>query len=395
MLVVTDDPIIVCKLAPDVPEHDHDAGLEVGVNGVQQVDSSEKGDGFQLGLPSGSTLVRKRTLSFPRPTTKTADDAGEVSTSTSPPHDVVQELLSSVDKLLRSETADLGRSATAPVPVARVEESKDHRIPHGAAKQPSVAKLLKTFPTSIRDRANSLTDPQPLPFRWKFPPHSRFRVKDHKAYSAMRSEKNIEWYVTTGLLIEDRQGLRWAAGGFDYLLFWHDDGMPTPEGVKVGEKRLTVGPEYMRKCQKERWQADMESTPVRERPATPIVEKPDPIEDDFAPLTRVSSLPPTPSSARSLPPRCRSAMKHRRGASTPTSPLTPLFPSSTNRPESPGSGRRVTLDRRRRHRMVEVEVDEAGAAVEEEGRVVERRLEWTDSLSDNEGRTSKNMLGKT
>ena len=126
----------------------------------------------------------------------------------------------------------------------------------------------------------------------------------------------------------------------------------------------------------------MRNTAIVERPATPIVESPDPAEDDFVPLSRWSSAPLSPSCERGLPPRSRSALRQRREGSV----LETLF-------LLPESGRRVKLDKRRRQRRIKPKVDEAGAAVEEEGRIVERRLEWTDSLSDNEGRTARNWFG--
>ncbi|KAI4953991.1 hypothetical protein J4E91_001700 [Alternaria rosae] len=148
----------------------------------------------------------------------------------------------------------------------------DSRTPHGPAHQPPTEKLLKTVPTSLRNRAKSLHEPHPLPFRWTLPPNVRFRIGDAEAFAALQV-KNIEWYVTTGLLVEDFTGLRWNAGSYTYLLYWHVEGMPTPDGVAgEGRKWLKINPGFMRDCQKEKWEREFgdEVLVVEDEPATPI-----------------------------------------------------------------------------------------------------------------------------
>ncbi|CAE7020154.1 hypothetical protein CFE70_002824 [Pyrenophora teres f. teres 0-1] len=259
----------------------------------------------------------------------------------------------------------------------------DTRIPHGPANQPATSKLIKTFPSSIRSRVRSFTDAEPLAFRWTFPAHKRYRVKDEEAFAALR-EKNIEWYVTTGLLKEDALGLKWAAGDYTYLLYWHHDWMPTPDGVDSTCRSLHIGTEFIRDWQVGNWEADCATVVVQDRPATPIVEQPDPIIAPLFRLEQVTSLTNNPSIAGTLPLRPRSALSKRK---------VPLPPSSDSDSGSSVGGKRVRLHREKRHRILEFAVDDSGVPVEEEGKVVETKVDETIVLTDNEGKTVKSRLG--
>ncbi|RMZ71407.1 hypothetical protein GMOD_00005961 [Pyrenophora seminiperda CCB06] len=244
---------------------------------------------------------------------------------------------------------------------------------HGPAAQPSTPALLKTFPSSILTRISSFTTATPLPHRWTFPPTRRYRIKDTAAYAALR-EKNIEWYVTTGLLIEDQFGLKWAAGDYTYLLFWLDEGLPVPEGVGVGVgvgcRALSLGAEVVREWQVGRWVEHDVGDGEEERPGTPIIlDEKDPMEGG-GPVVRSFSHPSNPLAAAARP---RSALSDP-GRST--------------------TGKKVRLHGQKRHRTVELVVDDAGVLVEEhDGKVSERIVDEVAILTDNEGKTMRSWAG--
>lgn len=267
----------------------------------------------------------------------------------------------------------------------------DSRIPHGPAHQPPTEKLLKTVPTSLRNRAKSLHEPHPLPFRWTLPPNVRFRIGDEEAFAALQV-KNIEWYVTTGLLVEDFTGLRWNSGSYTYLLYWHVEEMPVPDGTAdVGRKWLSINPGFMRDYQKEKWESEFgdEVLVVEDEPATPIVEREDlSLIELPSPVVTVGSRPPTPGRERCLRPGSKSALRSS-CQSRPVSP-SPSLVSDTGS-ESPRREKKVRLLREKRKRFVVLEVDDDDdVPVAEEGKVVETMVDEMDVLSDNEGRTARN-----
>jgi len=265
----------------------------------------------------------------------------------------------------------------------------DPRIPHGSANQPATSKLLKTFPSSIRNRIRSFTDAEPLAFRWEFPANRRYRVKDEEAFAALR-EKNIEWYVTTGLLIEDHLGLKWTAGDYTYLLYWHTDWMPTPDGVDKTRRSLHIRPEFIREWQVEKWEADLAYQVLEDRPATPIVEDSDLMSGALSPLDKVRSPANTPGVTRGLPLRPRSALSKHQIQGMPASPLSASSCSGSYSSDRPKS---VRLHREKRHRIVELTVDDAGIPIEEEGELLETKFDETAVLTDNEGKTVRSWLG--
>ena len=267
----------------------------------------------------------------------------------------------------------------------------DSRIPHGPANQPPTDKLLKTVPTSLRNRAKSLHEPQPLPFRWSLPPNARFRIGDPEAFAALQV-KNIEWYVTTGLLVEDFTGLRWNAGSYTYLLYWHVEGMPTPDGTAdAGRKWLSINPGFMRDWQKEKWEREFgdEVLVVEDESATPIVEREDlGVIEVGNPVGKVGNRPPTPSRERCLLPGSKSALKSS-CQSRPVSP-SPSLVSDTGS-ESPKRGKKVRLLKEKRKRIVMWKADDnEDVPVAEAGKFVETMVDEVDTLSDNEGKTARN-----
>ncbi|OAG13953.1 hypothetical protein CC77DRAFT_1045008 [Alternaria alternata] len=241
----------------------------------------------------------------------------------------------------------------------------DSRIPHGPTRQPSTQKLLNTLPSSIRSRASSLDKPRPLPFRWQFPVGKRYRVGDPAAFAAMK-ERNIEWYVTTGVLVEDCTGLRWNAGTYNYLLYWHVEGMPAPGEEDAGQKWLQIEPDVVRDWQRENWEADFGEAvmDVEDEPATPIVEGFNIMNEPLSPLNKNGPPSPSPST------------------------------QSDNGPESPKREKKVKFHRKKGKRTVLLEVDDEGVPVEEQGKIVETKVDETDVLSDNEGRSAKNGWGR-
>ncbi|KAG9191408.1 hypothetical protein G6011_09496 [Alternaria panax] len=256
------------------------------------------------------------------------------------------------------------------------------RISHGPANQPSTAKLLKTLPNSIRSRASSLDEPRPLLFHWKFPVGKRYRIADQATFATLK-EKKIEWYVTTGVMVEDCTGVRWNAGTYEYLLYWHVEGMPTPEDVEAVGKGLKIDREFMRDWHKWKWEAEFGEAvmDVDDEPATPIVEE---MKLPLSPLRKVRSRPPTPSCERSLPPGCKSALRRHSQDGSPA-------PRSLSMMLDPGSGspKREKKVKFHRKRLVLMEVDDESVPVEEQGRIVETKEDEIGDLSDNEGRSAR------
>ncbi|KAF1831918.1 hypothetical protein BDW02DRAFT_600411 [Decorospora gaudefroyi] len=405
MRSVTDGPVI-CGLRHGLPERDPDSGLDRGADDVRQAEIMDTCDAFVLGPPTSSTLVQKRRPSPPYCMPEMSEKAAKVvSTWAAPPQHgglsvsdaptnlpgpqtsqpameapEIQDLRTSADRRFHHEPVTLERPASAPV---HAEQPTEPRISHGPTKQPPISRLLKAFPCSIRDRVRTLVNPQPLPYRWKFPSTKRYHIHDQEAFTALK-EKNIEWYVTTGLLVENRHGLRWAAGNFDHLLFWHEDDMSPPlpaEDSNTEERnlfRVSSCSGFMTNWQRPGWNLDTWPTVAEEnRPATPIVDKTDTTNPPCSSpgLDRVRSLPPTPSSARSLPADLRSAFSRRSSYTAPT------------------CGKKVRLHHKRRRRILEVEVDDEGVVVEKGGKVVETMVDVLDSLSDNEGKTLMRRRG--
>jgi hypothetical protein len=386
MRVATDGPVVVYKLVPGISERDRDAGQEMGVEAIQQVGGVETGDGLALRTPESSTLAQRwRSPSPPKPKAdpeRTRRSASRVQAPES------GDSLASGDRTPHAQPAPVIRPASAPPdPVA------DTPVPcKRHTNQPSTHILIKSLHPRIRDRARSL-DPDPLEYYWDFTPHRRYWVKDTLAFETI-SLKGVPWMVTNGTLVETNLGLRWAGGDCTYLLRTLEEGFSLPEGMDSQSPIVEVTDEFVRSVQLERWKKDMRDLVPLDRPPTPIVEEEDPMTHSFPTLEEVRGLPPTPSSARGLRPMSKSAFNHRRNSSTPTSPLSPSFPSSEARPGSSYSDRSVRFYRKKRCRTVEWETDAAGVAIDEEGKVVETKIDETENLSDNEGRTSKQWLGK-
>lgn len=270
-----------------------------------------------------------------------------------------------------------------------VEPTPNPPSPHGPSNQPSTSALLKTFPSSIRTRVRSFTDAQPLAFRWKFPPNKRYRIKDSEAFAALR-EKNIEWYVTTGLLIEDCLGLKWAAGDYTYLLYWHDECMPIPEVVDGTGRALSIGSGFVREWQVGRWKEGVARQVLEDRPATPIIGEDDLMGGSVFPWETVGRVPSTPGTVGALPLRPRSALSNRQDQGVPESSLLLSVGSDLS---LLNRGKKVRLRREKRHRIVELAVDDKGVPLEEKGKVLERQYDGTTVLTDNEGKTVRSWLG--
>jgi hypothetical protein len=386
MRVVTDGPVVVSNLVPSVLQHDGDVEQDMGVKAVQQDDSLKKDDGFALRTPDCSTLAqRRRSPSPPKPKAEPEKTHQSVCPVQAPG---TENIPASGDRTPHTRPASVNRPASAPSkPVA------DTPVPRKRhTNQPSTHILIKSLHPRIRDRARSL-DPDPLEYYWDFTPHRRYWVKDPLAFETI-GLRGVPWMVTNGTLVETNLGLRWAGGDCTYLLRTLDEGFPLPEGMDHQSPIVEVTDEFVRSVQLERWKKDMQNIVPLERPPTPIVEKEDPMTDSFPKLEEVRGLPPTPSSARSLRLTSRSAFNHRRNSSTPASPLSPVLSSSEARPGSSHSDRSVRFYCKKRCRIVELETDAAGVAIEEEGKAVETKIDETENLSDNEGRTSKQWLGK-
>jgi hypothetical protein len=190
-------------------------------------------------------------------------------------------------------------------------------------------------------------------------------------------ERNIEWYVTTGVLVEDCTGLRWNAGTYNYLLYWHAEGMPAPGEEDAGQKWLQIEPDVVRDWQRENWEADFGEAvmDVEDEPATPIVEGLNIMNEPLSPHNKVSSVP------------LKSALRSQNGPPSPS----PSTQSDTG-PGSPKREKKVKFHRKKGKRMVLLEVDDEGVPLEEQGKIVETRVDEVANLSDNEGRSAKNLL---
>jgi hypothetical protein len=348
------EELVVCGVSLDVSEPFPDILVDTDLNHGPGIKDISPTGTFILGLPESASIALRRGSALK------ILESGEYELPTRP---ALRARRYALDASTEETVKDLVR-----VPA-------DSRIPHGPAHQPSTQKLLKTLPSSIRNRAKSLDEPQPLPFQYKLP-NQRYRIGDPDAFAALKG-KNIEWYATTGVLVEDCTGLRWNAGTYKYLLYWHVEGMPTPDGIDPGEKWLKIEPDCVRDWQKEKWEAEFGDAVmnVTDEPATPIVEEMDAMSKPMSPLNKVSSLP------------FRSVL---RNSSRPTSP-SPSFTSD------PGSGspkreKKVRLCRKRGNRIVLLEVDDEGVPVEEQGRVAETKVDEVGVLSDSEGRTTKRLM---
>ena len=153
--------------------------------------------------------------------------------------------------------------------------------PKPYTNQPATPSLLKSIPTRIRNRVSSL-DPDPLPHHWTHAPNTRYWISDPIAYACI-GVANIPWLVTTGVLVETDQGLRWAGGQYTYLL-WRlqddDEGVEGKEGKGGEEGRIIqITADDVRRMQRERWDKEMAKPGLGEgdRPAIPIVEVEDPM----------------------------------------------------------------------------------------------------------------------
>jgi hypothetical protein len=392
MRVVADGPVVVCSLVPDTPkinrdvEHERDTKHEASVKTVQQTEAADQSDALALGSPAGSTLMKKRSLSPLRPKKKAPDPQRTHLPEPATQTPETEHLPTSVDRPPHLQPAPASRPASAPP--NQVVDTPVPRKRH--TNQPSTHILIKNLHGCIRDRAKSL-DPEPLEFYWDFTANRRYWVKDPLAFECI-GLKNIPWMVTNGTLVETSLGLRWAGGEYTYLLVTLDEEeFPLPEGMHDDSPIVKISNEFVRGVQVERWKKSVKDVVTLERPPTPIVQREDPLAEEFPVLEEVRGLPPTPSSARNLRPESRSALSRPRNSSTPASPFSPLFAS---RPRSPMSEKGVRFHCKKHCRTIEHEVDEAGVEVEEEGKVIETKIDETENLSDNEGRTSKRWLGK-
>jgi hypothetical protein len=374
--------LVVCGINPDVSSTSQEDSAENGSDHVFNMEDIVPTGAFTLGPLADASIALRREGSA----LEIADeDESNVSVRSTPRErrHALDESSETTVKALLVLPANTRSSSPAQI---KASQSIDTRIPHGPANQPTTSALLKTIPSSIRNRAKSLHEPHPLPFRWKLPQGQRFRIGDPEAFTALQ-QKNIEWYVTTGLLLEDYTGLRWNAGTYRFLLYWHVEGMPTPDGIEdKGRKYLRIEPEFMRDWQKEKWQREFGDgvLDVEDEPATPIIQL-DTLADPPSPFKQVSSRPLTPSRERNLPPWSKSAL---RSQSRPASPTL-----SIRSDPGPPREKKVRLQSRKCKRIVELEVDDDGVAIVEQGKIVERNVDEVGVLSDNEGRTARNWLG--
>ncbi|CAG5180824.1 uncharacterized protein ALTATR162_LOCUS9450 [Alternaria atra] len=260
------EKLVVCGVSPDVSEPFPDILTDTDLNHGPVIKDISPTGTFILGLPASALIALRR-----------GDSALEILESGE------CELPTRPELRARRHALDASTEETVK---GLVRVQADSRIPHDPAHQPSTQKLLKTLPSSIRNRAKSLDEPQPLLFRYKLPDR-RYRIGDPDAFAALK-EKNIEWYVTTGVLVEDCTGLRWNAGTYKYLLYWHVEGMPTPDGIDPGEKWLKIEPDCVRDWQKEKWEAEFGYAVMNviDGPATPIVEEIDAMSEPMSPLNK-------------------------------------------------------------------------------------------------------------
>ncbi|RYN98078.1 hypothetical protein AA0120_g2746 [Alternaria tenuissima] len=153
--------------------------------------------------------------------------------------------------------------------------------------------------------------------------------------------------------------------------------MPAPGEEDAGQKWLRIEPDVVRDWQRENWEADFGEAvmDVEDEPATLIVEGLNIMNEPLSPLNKVSSVP------------LKSALRSQNGPPSPS----PSTQSDTG-PGSPKIERKVKFHRRKEKRMVLLEVDDEGLPLEEEGKVFETRVDEVADLSDNEGRSAKNLL---
>jgi hypothetical protein len=373
--------LVVCGINSDVPSASQGVLTENDPDHVFNIEDMIPTGAFTLGPLADASIALRREGSALEIANEDESNVSMRSTPRERRHALDESTEATVKALVIPANTQSSSSAQI-----KASQSIDIRIPHGPANQPPTSALLKTVPPSIRNRAKSLHEPHPLLFRWKLPQGQRFRIGDPEAFTALQ-QKNIEWYVTTGLLLEDYTGLRWNAGTYRYLLYWHVEGMPTPDGIEdQGRKYLRIEPEFMRDWQKDKWQREFGDgvLDVQDEPATPIIQL-DTLVDPPSPFKQISSRPLTPSRERNLPPWSKSAL---RCQSRPASPTL-----SIRSDPGPPREKKVRLHSRKCKRIVELEVDEDGVAIVEQGKIVERNVDEVDVLSDNEGRTARNWLG--
>jgi hypothetical protein len=352
--MVTGEPV-VCGITSDVTEPFLDLLVQTDLDYVPGTGHTSPNSTFRLGLLADSSIAFRI-------------EGSALDISDSAEHDIHAHFAPRARRHALDESTEETVKSLLGVPTGSNISTAPAQpiippIPHGPAHQPPTSKLLKTLPSSIRSRASSVDKPRPLPFRYKLPPGCRYRIGDHAAFAALK-EKNIEWYVTTGLLVEDCTGLRWNAGKYNYLLYWHVEGMPTPDAENTTQKWLKIEPDVVRDWQKENWEAEFGQAvmDVEDEPATPIVEERDAMDEPMPPLGKISSLP------------LKSAL---RSQSRPASPC----PSMTSDPGSgsPKREKKVRLHSKKQKRFVEWDI--------------ETSVDEVDVLSDNEGRTTRKWLG--
>ena len=352
---MTED-FVVCGDYPKLAKHLPETSIETDLDYAPGTGHTSPGSTFRLGLLADASIAIRREGS--------ALEISEPAECIPPTHLAPRARCHALDESTEDRVKGLLGVAT------------DSRIPHGPTHQPSTQKLLNTLPSSIRSRASSLDELRPLPFRWQFPVGKRYRIGDPAAFAAMK-ERNIEWYVTTGVLVEDCTGLRWNAGTYNYLLYWHVEGMPAPGEEDAGQKWLRIEPGVVRDWQKENWEADFGEAvmDVEDEPATPIVEGFIIMNEPLSPLNKVSSVP------------LKSALRSHNGPPS-SSPST----QSDTGSGSPKREKKVKFHRKKGKRTVLLEVDDEGVPLEEQGKIVETRVDEVANLSDDEGRSAKNLL---
>jgi hypothetical protein len=114
---------------------------------------------------------------------------------------------------------------------------------------------------------------------------------------------------------------------------------------------------------------------VEDEPATPIVEGFIIMNEPLSPLNKVSSVP------------LKSALRSHNGPPS-SSPST----QSDTGSGSPKREKKVKFHRKKGKRTVLLEVDDEGVPLEEQGKIVETRVDEVANLSDDEGRSAKNLL---
>ncbi|CAN9341429.1 unnamed protein product [Alternaria alternata] len=146
--------------------------------------------------------------------------------------------------------------------------------------------------------------------------------------------------------------------------------MPAPGKEDAGQKWLQIEPDVVRDWQKENREAEFGEAvmDVEDEPATPIIEGLNIMNEPLSPLNK-------------------SALRSQNGPPSPS----PSTQSDTG-PGSPKRERKVKFHRKKGKRMVLLEVDDEGVPLEEQGKIVETTVDEFANLSDNEGRSAKNLL---